>query len=247
VIARALEKRPEDRYQTVSELTEDFTIAAGMEPASVSASAGHKPVMVAAGSASAEFDGLDEETLVRKRHTTPMVPPPPVGPEVPPPASSFDPWKILLPSVIGLLLIFGVIFAFTRNQSADEAQPGSTLAADPNGLPVEAASPATGRSEAGIPSGGITNPAGNPNINAEASPSPGELPSVDPNANANTNENTNKNPTLPTPVPSRTVIDEPPAPSPVATKTPVPKPTAAPPAATPAAEQPEKVSSEPPK
>ena len=39
VVARALEKRPEDRYQTVGELVEDFTIAAGMEPAGVSAQA----------------------------------------------------------------------------------------------------------------------------------------------------------------------------------------------------------------
>src|SRR6267143_3168057 len=31
VVARALEKRPEDRYETVGELVEDFTIAAGME------------------------------------------------------------------------------------------------------------------------------------------------------------------------------------------------------------------------
>src|SRR6267143_6326172 len=31
VISQALEKRPEDRYETVGELVEDFTIAAGME------------------------------------------------------------------------------------------------------------------------------------------------------------------------------------------------------------------------
>jgi len=30
-----MEKRPEDRYNSVAELVEDFTIAAGMEPASV--------------------------------------------------------------------------------------------------------------------------------------------------------------------------------------------------------------------
>ena len=36
VIARALEKRPEDRYETVGQLIEDLTIAAGMETAAVS-------------------------------------------------------------------------------------------------------------------------------------------------------------------------------------------------------------------
>ncbi len=243
VIARALEKRPEDRYQTVAELVEDFTIAAGMEPASVSSSASHTRVVVPAETVSAEFDGPDEETLVRKRFTTPMVPPPPsslpaqnLGP-----ASSFDPWKILVPSMIGLLLIFGVIFVLTRNSQAPASdQPGSTLAADPNSQPVEAASPPTGQSEAGIPVGGVTNPAGNPNVNAEASPSPSptDITGVDPNANTNTNDNTRKNPTLPTPVPTRTVIDEPPPPSPAATKPPASKPTAAPPGATPQENQP---------
>src|SRR6266850_127673 len=44
VVARAMEKRPEDRYETVSELVEDFTIASGMEPASVYSSGPNKPV-----------------------------------------------------------------------------------------------------------------------------------------------------------------------------------------------------------
>ena len=245
VVARALEKRPEDRYQTVAELVEDFTIAAGMEPASVSSSAGHKRVVVPADSVSAEFDGPDEETLVRKRLTTPMVPPPPppLPAATPSPTSSFDPWKILLPSVIGLLLIFGLIYAFTRNPQppASGVQPGSTLAADPNSQPVESAPPPTGQSEAGIPAGGVTNPVETPSVNADASPSPSpaeqptDITGVDPNANANTNENTNtrKNPPLPTPVPTRTVIEGPPPPSPASTKPPAPKPTVPPPGATP--------------
>jgi len=45
VVARALAKAPEDRYKTVGELVEDFTIAAGMEPAGVSAS-GSQPKVV---------------------------------------------------------------------------------------------------------------------------------------------------------------------------------------------------------
>lgn len=241
VVARALAKRPEDRYQTVDELVEDFTIAAGMEPAFVSSSANHEGAAVSAGSGSAEFDGPDEETLVRKRLTTPMLPPsPPPAAATPSLAASFDPWKILLPSVIGLLLIFGVIYAFTRNpQPGATDQPGSTLVADPNSQPVEPAPPATGQSEAGIPAGGIIEPTGSPNAAASPSPSPAEQPAdgagFDPNANANTNENTNtrKNPSLPTPVPSRTVFEDPPVPSPAATKAPAPKPTAAAPGATP--------------
>src|SRR5712691_12562334 len=46
VVARALEKRSEDRYQTVAELVEDFSIAAGMEPAASSLAASSNRVVV---------------------------------------------------------------------------------------------------------------------------------------------------------------------------------------------------------
>ncbi|HWN09582.1 MAG TPA: protein kinase [Pyrinomonadaceae bacterium] len=236
VINRALAKKPEDRYQTVNELLEDFTIAAGMNPESDSPSAGHKRVAMPP----PVYDS-DEETLVRKRYTTPMVPPP-VPTEMPPPASSFSPWKILVPSVIGLLLIFGLIFVLTRNSqtSPGELQPGTTLAADPNSQPVEAASPATGQSEAGIPVGGVTNPNATPNADASPSPSPanqapGEV--IEPEPSPTPTETPRRNPAIPTPVPTRSPTDEPPAPSPAATKAPVPKPTAAAPGATPPGDQ----------
>lgn len=244
VISRALEKKPEDRYQTVNELVEDFTIAAGMAVGLDPSPAGHQRVVAPVDTNSAQFDGSDEETLVRKRYTTPMKPPPPVQAAVPPPASSFSPWKILVPSVIGLLLIFGLIYALTRNSQTTpgELEPGTTLAADPNGQPVEAASPATGQSEAGIPVGGVTNPNATPDANAEASPSPspsnqvpGEV--VPPEASPTPTETPRRNPTIPTPVPTRSPAEEPPAPSPAATKAPVPKPTAAAPGATPPVDQ----------
>ena len=72
VVARAMEKRPEDRYETVGELVEDFTIAAGMEPAGVSASAEPQRVEQLPPTASSA-DDEDEETLVRRRVTRPMV------------------------------------------------------------------------------------------------------------------------------------------------------------------------------
>jgi len=240
VISRALAKKPEERYQTVNELVEDFTIAAGMAPASDSPSASHKRVVVPVDTNSDQFDGDDEATLVRKRYTTPMTPPPPARAEMQPPPSSFSPWKILVPSVIGLLLIFGLIYVLTRNSQTTpgELEPGTTLAADPNSQPVEAASPATGQSEAGIPLGGVTNPNATPDANAEASPSPSpgnQVPAevVPPEASPTPTETPRRNPTIPTPVPTRSPSDEPPVPSPAATKTPVPKPTAAAPGATP--------------
>src|SRR6476659_3150922 len=213
VVARALAKAPEDRYKTVGELVEDFTIAAGMEPAGVSAS-GSQPKVVPP-SAPAPDDELDEETLVRRRATRPMTPPtptpdpPPFVPSVivrstgqqPPPVASFNPWKILIPSVIGLLVIFGVIYAFSREPQPTGAAPsGSPLAADPNSSPVEPAAPATGESESGIPSGGTTNQSANVNANTSASPQVGVSPSaVDDNINANikTTENANTRKPLP--------------------------------------------------
>jgi serine/threonine protein kinase len=259
VVARALEKRPEDRYTTVGELVEDFTIAAGMDVPGVliPVSTAH---VAPAPTAPQLADDLDEETLVRPRITRPIepvaAPPPPtteapyypsgMSGQMPAPNVGFNPWKILVPSIIGLLVIFGVIYAFTRNsQPTNATTTDPTLAADPNSSPVEPAKPPTGNAEAGIPSGGATDQTTNPNINAIASPSPtpgetpidvgGENPGDNQNANANTNENSNtrKAPSLPTPTPAKSIDDEPPPPAPTATKTPVPKPTVPAPNATP--------------
>jgi serine/threonine-protein kinase len=234
VVARALNKRPEDRYETVGDLVEDFTIAAGMEPATVSSSGTNKQVEATAQQLS---EDADEETLVRRRVTRQIEPPiaPPdmqsfargMSGQMPPVNASFNPWKVLVPSIIGLLVIFGVIYAFTRNsQTTNQTSTGSTLAPDPNSQPVEAVSPPTGRSEAGIPVGGSTTQNANVNANVSSAPSPTEDPNsiggLDPNANANENANSRKSPTLPSPSP-RIVIDEPP-PSPAPTKPPPPKP-----------------------
>ena len=241
VVARALEKRPEDRYQTVGELVEDFTIAAGMEPAGVSTWASHPRVEPQ----QQLTDDADEETIVRRRVTRQMEPPistpePPPHVVVPLPSqtspapASFNPWKILIPSMIGLLVIFAVIYAFSRNPQPAGATPsGSPLAADPNSSPVEPAKPATGGPEAGIPAGGTTNQSAtsNQNANVSASPAASETPidlsgNQNANNNANGNSNSGKPSTLPLPSPTRSV-EVPPAPLPSATK-PLPKPSVAP-------------------
>jgi serine/threonine-protein kinase len=243
VVARAMEKRPEDRYESAADLVEDFTIAAGMEPAGVSSAMSSGRLETSAPQQISEED-VDEETLVRRRVTRPMAPPavgemPSVAPSVvtpqsvQPSASSFNPWKVLIPAMIGLLVIFGVIYAFSRNsQPTTATTPSSSpLVADPNSSPVEPAKPPTGASESGIPAGGSTNQAANANTNTntstpESSDSPNDV-GVDPTANENTNENTNtkKPSTLPLPSPTRSVDPGLPPAAPSATKPPLPKPT----------------------
>ena len=225
VIQKAMQKRPENRYASIGELVEDLTSATGIELPTPSYP-DMKPV-VPSGAPPVELDDADEETLVRRRQTTPMAPPPlppveePPLPslEQPPPASSFNPWKVLVPSMIGLLVLFGVIFLFTRNSSPEtQATPSaSPLVADPNSQPVEAASPPSGDSEAGIPAGGQTNQ----NVNAAADASPEPTATAKPTAEE-----------TPIPEPTTTPETEVPKPSPEATS-PKPRPTLPPPSASP--------------
>ena len=234
VVNRALEKRPENRYETVGQLVEDLTIAAGLESHAVSEEA---KVRTPSQPLPAVEDDDDEETIVRRRYTRPMSPVPAEVVEssahMPAPAASFNPLKILVPSVVGLLLVFGVIYAFTRNSSPTEVTPVPGLAADPNSQPVETASPPTGQSEAGIPSGGNTNQ----NANNDAAPSPSIAVSpaeaVGTNDNANQNSNSSKAPVIPTA--TQPIIVEDPIPTPTATKPPPaqPKPTLPAPRASP--------------
>src|ERR1041385_7557140 len=198
VVAKALEKSPQARYASAAELVDDLLIAAGMGT-SGAVQPNIDRVVVPTGSGELLHDDEDEETIVRKRLTTPMPKPPSAplpyesAPYQPPAVSTFNPWKILIPSLVGLVVIFAAIYVFTRRSSSIQttgAQPGPTLSADPNSQPVEPASPPTGQAETGIPAGGLTNQNTNANPVAAASPSPSENPNVvtDPNLNDNTND-----------------------------------------------------------
>ena len=255
VVARAMAKVRDNRYQTVAELVEDLTIAAGMTIHRIG------PVTpVNTSETLVRTEEPDEVTVVRPREVA--IPPTvvPVTPRrapvtvsvsgaMPPPvpvATGFNPVKVLIPSVIGLLVVFAVIYALTRNSTpaadANTNQQVPTLAADPNSQPVQPAQPATGKGEAGIPSGGtISPPAANvnasPSASAEASPGAVEdfTPNVNANANANANENSNTNgnsnrkaPALPEPTRSVVPDNSPPPPAPSPTKPPAEKPSATP-------------------
>ncbi|HSE18241.1 MAG TPA: protein kinase [Pyrinomonadaceae bacterium] len=242
VVARAMAKVRDNRYQNVAELVEDLTLAAGMTihrlgPVGVTNTA-ETPVRT---------DAPDEVTMVRVREEPPPVPrrapvtvPVSAPAAQPAPATGFNPVKVLIPSVIALLVVFAAIYALTRNSTPGDAntnQQVPALAADPNSQPVQPLQPATGKGEEGIPSGGsITPPAiASPSPSIGVSPDPIEdlSPAANANTNANTNSNENSNRTAPpVPEPTRSVVPEnQPPPVPSATKPPAEKPS---PTATPA-------------
>jgi hypothetical protein len=238
VVARAMAKLPDNRYQTIHELLEDLTIAAGMSVLKLDA-----PVQTTTGAS----DDADEITVVRPR-IEPSPPPIRRAPVTVPVASlaqpssltSFNPIKILIPSAVALLIIFAVIYAFTRESGTptnlNSNQPA--LVADPNSQPVQPAQTPTGKGEEGIPAGGAITPIANANTNVNAnanvgvSPVPIEEISPPPasNANVNVNANANSNRKAPAlPEPTKTVTPENvPAPPPPGSKSPEVKPSPSP-------------------
>ena len=238
VVARAMAKVPDNRYQTVAELVEDLTIASGMTIFGVA------PAGITNASAGVKNDDevtvvtQREELLQTPRRTPVTVPVQPVAPQAPV-ASSFNPWTILIPAVVALLVVFGAIYTFTRTSPASSPNTNGqvpTLAADPNSQPVQPTPPATGKGEEGIPAGGAIKPSANVNAspNASAEVSPEAIEDLSPaananeNANANTNSNSNSNRKAPAlPEPTRSVVPEtaPPLPEPSATKPPPEKPS----------------------
>lgn len=246
VISRAMAKLPGNRYQRVQDLVEDLTIAAGMEvmetqPATAYGS--HRIVVPTTSGEEPAVSDLDEETVVRPRldtGSTPGLVRPTTEMKRPFVGGGLNPWKILIPSLAGLLLVFAVVYAFTRGSQTtniNQEQPG--LVADPNSQAVEPSPPATGRGEAGIPSGGGTaNQAINANQDANAnahslpelSPAPNANGNADANAAANENANRNANSNRPSanvafPSPSRQLNTNEEPPPPPAPKSPAPKPS----------------------
>ncbi|MBA2528281.1 MAG: serine/threonine protein kinase [Pyrinomonadaceae bacterium] len=249
VLQRAMAKHPDDRHQHVGDLVEDLTVASGMEVAAVppvpTSSASHRIVVPTHSTSERAATEPDEETMLRPRvenMSVANVAPRTTEMYAASPASNLNLWKILIPSLAGLLLVFAVVYAFTKNsEPANNNQPQPGLVADPNSQAVEAAPPATGKTEQDIPSVGrtaneVTNANENENANANAEATLSPIVTVNSNANStaadeNSNQNTNKPPTTSVPLPSPSnrvnTNEQPPIPPPG--NKPAPQPSAKPP------------------
>jgi serine/threonine protein kinase len=235
VISRSLAKHPADRFQTAGELFAALSTAAegeGVAPARAAETVASVRVTPAT-------DNLDEETLVRPRETPRYAP----AAAASTPTGSFSPWRIIIPSAIVLVVVFGIVFLLTRGAAptqTNQTQGQTGLAADPNSEPVQASSPPTGASEHGIESLPGASPAASANPNANVNPKqspPDVLGNYAANSNANNdssgpgNKNSNQPSDSPAPKakasPSVENKSEPPKPSPTIRT--VAKPSATPP------------------
>jgi serine/threonine protein kinase len=235
VITRALAKVPGDRFQTVGELFAALSTAAGEDLVAAPRSL----ETIVSVPVSPAVDDEDEETVVRPRETPQYAPLPAVTPEE---IASFSPWRIIVPAVIVIVVVFGIVFLLTSGagQPQPKPTPGQTeLAVDPNSQPVQPGSSPNGASEHSIQPLGVASPAvGSANTNSnQGSQLPADtLGNFGANANTNTSGRGNKNANQPreSPTPKSVPADS------VKTGTPLP------PKASPTVKTVEKVTATPP-
>jgi serine/threonine-protein kinase len=260
VIARALSKLPEERQESAGELAEALANAAedASSAAAVAAGGGTTSEQAQLGAGNTNrivvptaplesrhttSEEQDEATIVHAREQSYVADDHELL-ETPPPVASFNPWRIMIPAAVLLVVLLGVFFAFQRNSDSsatnDNSQP---LVADPNASPVQPGASPTGAGESNIaPSTGAPVPSAtvpaqtstgaggttvNSNSSTEATPTP--TPAQDDPQNTNSpQEEDDPEPTpsatprrSATPSPTRTPpSDDPPPPSPKATPPP---------------------------
>jgi eukaryotic-like serine/threonine-protein kinase len=154
VIKRALAKQPIDRFQSAGELSAALAGAA-------SGAAAEAPVVAGAAATAANtpvsmpapVDDFDEETIVRPRHEFAAAQPAQFArSQTAAPAVTvdrFNPWRIIVPAAIALVVVFAVVFLLTRGSG--QMDPNQLpLNADPNSTPVQPTGTPTGQSELDI-------------------------------------------------------------------------------------------------
>jgi serine/threonine-protein kinase len=255
VVERALAKKPDERFQSAEEMADALTVAAEDATAPAAAAVDTGRIVVPTGPndpARTTLEDDDEATVVSaRRRRLPVEAPLPVEEAVPsfatatpPPASGFSPWRVAIPAVAALAIIFAVVYAFQRRDatSSNQPQPQPTLISDPNGQPVQSIAPATGQAERNItPVSATPTPTGatveivpgGPNPVASPTPARGHRGEANQNQQAdnenagdnNGGENDNQKKPSPTPSPRARHVDNvnangddaepPPAPTPL--------------------------------
>ncbi|HEX8422430.1 MAG TPA: serine/threonine-protein kinase [Pyrinomonadaceae bacterium] len=256
VITRALSKLPEERQGSAGELAEALATAAAEASDAATADAGSETSENAQLGASntnrivvptapleprhTANEDHDEATIVHPREPSYIADEPELF-ETPPPVASFNPWRIMIPAVVLLVVLLGAFFAFQRDSGSSGANDNSQpLTADPNASPVQPGASPTGAGESNItPATGAPTPVPtpaqtstggggttvvNPNPTPEVTPTP--TPEQDEPQNSNTPQEDEEDDPTPTPTPRRTATpppvrtpapDDPPPPSPKAT------------------------------
>ena len=223
VVARALAKRPEDRFQKATELAAALASAAEGAPLSAGAAAVLDTDRIGSPTSPNEparttvVSGDEDEATVVVAPGSGLTP---TGEELPPPVAplpepAFNPWRIAVPAIAAVAIIFAVFFAFQRRGVSSEQQP-PPLQADPNGQPVQPITPPTGQAESNLaPANGaptpstpagevvggvpVTAPGANVNAAPATTPEPGK---GNTNANAEPAEEDDPEEDKPTPTPT---------------------------------------------
>jgi serine/threonine protein kinase len=183
IVKRALAKLPEDRHESAGQLAGALESAAETDVPGVPIDPGPPTfpneqrstdrILVSTGPHEGRVTSageVDESTVVRPRfNTDPSSVALPQGQQAAAaPSSDFNIWKVIVPSVVVLAIVFAVVYAMTGRSKpeANMNQADAPLASEPNSQPVQEGKPATGEAEKGIVSGA-------PSPSAQSSPAPG--------------------------------------------------------------------------
>ncbi|MCA1555411.1 MAG: serine/threonine protein kinase, partial [Acidobacteria bacterium] len=130
VIARALSKLPEERQESAGELAEALANAAMDESGAMATGAAatgeyaqpgevntNRIVVPTAGFEARDTTSTEEDdaTVIHPPEQPAHVAGEPEIFEMPPPAASFNPWRIMIPAAVLLVALLGVFFAYQRN------------------------------------------------------------------------------------------------------------------------------------